>query len=31
MIKKLKIDQALNHIKKLKYECGGEAKEVKKT
>ncbi len=31
MIKKLKIDQALNHIEELKYECGGEAKEVKKT
>lgn len=30
MIKKLKIDQALNHIEQLKYKCGGEAKEVKK-
>lgn len=30
MIKKLKIDQALNHIEQLKYKCGGEVKEVKK-
>lgn len=30
MIKKLKIDQALNHIEQLKYKCGGETKEVKK-
>jgi hypothetical protein len=30
MIRSLKIDQALNRIEQLKYECGGEAKEVKK-
>jgi len=30
MIKNLQIQKALSHIEKLKYDCGGEVKEVKK-